>query len=98
MQRLSDIVFEFIQSRCKVFYYQVGGNAFIDALSKNNIEFVPVHQTICRIAAEYYSRLSNKIGVALVTTGPRVCNNTFRWGLDKSIPILVISGQVKLLT
>ena len=55
------------------------------------------HEQASAIAAECYARLSNKIGVCNVTTGPGG-TNTFTgligaW-LD-SIPLLIISGQIK---
>ena len=102
MQRLADIVFEFIQSKGveKVFLLPGGGAMhLVDAVSKkNNIKFVPVHhEQSAGIAAEYYSRLSSKIGVALVTTGPGSTNivTPFVGAWIESIPVLVISGQVK---
>lgn len=55
------------------------------------------HEQASAIAAEAYARLINNIGVCVVTTGPG-STNTFTgligaW-LD-SIPMLIISGQVK---
>jgi len=55
------------------------------------------HEQASAIAAECYARLTNKIGVLNVTTGPGG-TNTFTgligaW-LD-SIPMLIISGQIK---
>ena len=84
----------------RVFLVPGGGNMFlVDAVSTQaGIEFVPTHhEQSAVIAAEYYSRISGKIGVALVTTGPGSTNAITgiagAW-LD-SIPILVLAGQVK---
>jgi acetolactate synthase-1/2/3 large subunit len=55
------------------------------------------HEQACAIAAENYSKVTNNLGVALVTTGPGGTNAITgvvgAW-LD-STPMLVISGQVK---
>jgi acetolactate synthase-1/2/3 large subunit len=55
------------------------------------------HEQACAIAAENYSKATNNLGVAMVTTGPGGTNAITgvvgAW-LD-STPMLVISGQVK---
>ncbi len=56
-----------------------------------------LHEQACAIAADAYSQYTGKMGVCLVTTGPGGTNTITgvagSW-LD-SIPVLVISGQVK---
>jgi acetolactate synthase-1/2/3 large subunit len=55
------------------------------------------HEQACAMAAEGYARTSGKIGVINVTTGPggiNALNGVFGAWTD-SIPMLVISGQVK---
>jgi acetolactate synthase-1/2/3 large subunit len=56
-----------------------------------------LHEQACAIAAEAYGQYTNKLGVALVTTGPGGTNTltgvAAAW-LD-STPCLFISGQVK---
>ena len=55
------------------------------------------HEQACAMAAEGYSRTSGKLGVVNVTTGPggiNALNGVFGAWTD-SIPMLVISGQVK---
>ena len=55
------------------------------------------HEQACAMAAEGYSRISGGIGVINVTTGPgglNALNGVFGAWAD-SIPMLVISGQVK---
>lgn len=55
------------------------------------------HEQACAIAAEGYARVTGNIGVLNVTTGPggiNALNGVFGAWTD-SIPMLVISGQVK---
>jgi acetolactate synthase-1/2/3 large subunit len=55
------------------------------------------HEQACAMAAEGYARLTGRIGVINVTTGPggiNALNGVFGAWVD-SIPMLVISGQVK---
>lgn len=55
------------------------------------------HEQACAMAAEGYARISGKIGVVNVTTGPggiNALNGVFGAWTD-SIPMLIISGQVK---
>lgn len=55
------------------------------------------HEQACGIAAEAWGRIAGKFGVAMVTTGPGATNVitpvTGAW--IESVPLLVISGQVK---
>ena len=55
------------------------------------------HEQASAMAAEVYSRVSGKIGVINVTTGPGAINalNGVFGAWTDSIPMLVISGQVK---
>lgn len=55
------------------------------------------HEQACAMAAEGYARVSGKPGIVCVTTGPggiNALNGVFGAWTD-SIPMLVISGQVK---
>jgi len=66
--------------------------------SRTDIEFIcNLHEQASAIAAEAYARITNHLGVALVTTGPGGTNAITglagAW-LD-STPCLFISGQVK---
>lgn len=58
------------------------------------------HEQACSIAAEGFARKSNKIGVAFVTTGPGGTNaiTGVMGAWVDSIPMLVVSGQVKQST
>jgi len=101
--RLSDFVIDFITTLGvnDIFLVSGGGNMhLIDAVGRNkNVRYIcNHHEQACTVAAEGYARLKNDIGVAIVTTGPGGTNALSgvagAW-LD-SIPMLVISGQVKL--
>src|SRR5438128_7322008 len=55
------------------------------------------HEQACAMAAEGYARVSGGVGVINVTTGPggiNALNGVFGAWTD-SIPMLVVSGQVK---
>jgi len=102
MQRLSDYVFEFIadQGVRAVFLVPGGGSMYlVDALGQNpNIEFVPTHhEQAAAIAAEGYARVTGGLGCALVTTGPAGTNaiTAVAGSWIESVPLLMISGQVK---
>src|SRR5574341_1776 len=83
-----------------VFMVPGGGAMHLnDSLGRReDIEFVcNLHEQASAIAAEAYARITNQLGVALVTTGPGGTNAITglvgAW-LD-STPCLFISGQVK---
>jgi acetolactate synthase I/II/III large subunit len=100
--RLADYVMSFIaQQGVKHVFLLTGGGAMHlnDALARcSDLTFVcNHHEQASAIAAENYSKATNNLGVALVTTGPGGTNAITgvvgAW-LD-STPMLVISGQVK---
>ena len=101
--KLSDYVIDFlVEHGVKHVFMLPGGGAMHlnDSLGKrrNKIEFVcNLHEQACAIAAEAYAKISNTLGVAMVTTGPAGTNSVTgvagAW-LD-SMPCLFISGQVK---
>lgn len=55
------------------------------------------HEQACTIAAEGYARIAEKPAVAMLTTGPGAINalNGVYGAFTDSIPMMVISGQVK---
>jgi acetolactate synthase-1/2/3 large subunit len=55
------------------------------------------HEQACAMAAEGYARITNKPAIVLTTTGPGAINalNGVYGAFTDSIPMLVISGQVK---
>ena len=84
-----------------VFLVPGGGNMFlIDAVgAEPRIKFIPTHhEQSAVIAAEYYSRKTGKLGVALVTTGPGSTNAVtgIAGAWFDSVPVLVLAGQVKV--
>jgi acetolactate synthase-1/2/3 large subunit len=100
--KLSDYVVEFI-ARCgikHVFLVPGGGAMHLnDSLSKcKDITFVcNLHEQASSIAAENYSKATNHLGAAFVTSGPGGTNAVTgvagAW-LD-STPCIFVSGQVK---
>lgn len=83
-----------------VFLVPGGGAMYlVDALGQNQgLRYVPTHhEQAAAIAAEAYSRINGHLGCVLVTTGPGATNAitgvTGAW--IESVPLLVISGQVK---
>ncbi|MBC8486371.1 MAG: thiamine pyrophosphate-binding protein, partial [Bacteroidetes bacterium] len=102
MKKLSDYVFQYIATQgVKHIFIFPGGGAMhlVDSLGRSKeIEYIcNHHEQACAIAAEAYARVTNNLGVALVTTGPGGTNAITgvagAW-LD-STPCLFISGQVK---
>ena len=102
MIKLSDYVFKFISGLgVKHVFMLPGGGAMhlVDSLGRaKDIGFVcNLHEQASAIAAGAYGQYENKLGVALVTTGPGGTNTITgvagAW-LD-SIPCLFLSGQVK---
>src|ERR1700733_5348727 len=100
--KLSDYVFRMVaDAGVKHVFLVPGGGAMHlnDSLSRrDDIEFVcNLHEQASAIAAENYSKATNHLGVALVTTGPGGTNAITglagAW-LD-STPCLFLSGQVK---
>ncbi len=73
-----------------------------DALGRcSRLQYVCCHhEQACAMAGEAYARVSGRMGVVSVTTGPggiNALNGVFGAYTD-SIPMLIISGQVKLET
>jgi acetolactate synthase-1/2/3 large subunit len=102
MIKLSDYVMKFIagQGVKNVFMLSGGGCMhLVDSIGRNNeLNFTCcLHEQVAAFAATAYSQYTNNLGVALVTTGPGGTNAitgvAAAW--SDSIPILVISGQVK---
>jgi len=100
--RLADYVMRFVaQQGVKHLFLVTGGGAMHlnDALARcSELTFVcNHHEQASAIAAENYSKATNNLGVALVTTGPGGTNAITgvagAW-LD-STPTVFISGQVK---
>lgn len=100
--KLSDYVMNFIsQLGVKDVFMFPGGGCMhlVDSLGTNpNLNYVTnLHEQAATIAAEAYGQYTNKIGVALVTTGPGGTNaiTGVAGAWIDSTPLLMISGQVK---
>lgn len=83
-----------------VFMVPGGGSMhLVDALGlRQDLEFVcTLHEQAAAIAAEAYARVTNNLGVVLVTTGPGGTNalTGVAGAWLESTPCLIISGQVK---
>ena len=100
--RVADYISDFIeQIGVKNVFLLPGGGAMhlVDAVGKNdNIEVVAcLHEQAAAISAEAYSRISENIGVAMVTTGPGATNaiTAVAGAWIESVPLIIISGQCK---
>jgi acetolactate synthase-1/2/3 large subunit len=100
--KLSHYVVDFIarQNVKHVFMLSGGGAMHLnDSLGRcPGVKYVcNLHEQACAIAAEAYSRVTNRLSAAMVTTGPGGTNAVTgvagAW-LD-STPVIFISGQVK---
>ena len=94
MSRLADMGIE------EIFLLPGGGAMYLnDALAcEKRIHPVPCHhEQACGIAAEAWGRVRETFGVCMVTTGPGATNviTPVAGAWIESIPLMVISGQVK---
>ena len=100
--RVADYVASFIKKigvDC-VFMVPGGGAMFLnDAIQcKKGLDYVANHnEQASSISAEAYSRVTENIGVAIVTTGPGSTNaiTGVAGAWIESVPLMIISGQVK---
>lgn len=104
MIRVADLVVTYIHSLGTEYIFTVtgGGAMFLnDAVAVNQkIKYVcNQHEQASVMAADTYSRVSGKLGVAMVTSGPGATNTVTgvvnAW--QDSIPLMVIAGQSKKL-
>jgi acetolactate synthase-1/2/3 large subunit len=102
MIRVADYIMKTLADRgvTEIFLVTGGGAMFLnDAVAKEK-RLKPVcnhHEQACAMAAEGYARIKGEIGVINVTTGPGGINalNGVYGAWTDSIPMLVLSGQVK---
>jgi acetolactate synthase-1/2/3 large subunit len=83
-----------------IFTVPGGGNMYlVDAAGQApGLEIIPTHhEQAAAMAAEGYARVTEGVGVALVTSGPGATNAITGVGeaWTESAPLMVISGQVK---
>jgi acetolactate synthase-1/2/3 large subunit len=100
--KLSDFVIQFLVEKDIRTIFMVSGGGImhlVDSVGKNsNIRYYcNYHEQACAHSAEVYSRVTGKIGTCLVTTGPGGTNalSGVASAWVDSIPILVLSGQVR---
>src|ERR1035437_7692697 len=102
MIRLSDYVVRRLEEWGvrHIFLVAGGGAMFLNDSIAKSTTIRPVcnhHEQACAMAAEGYARISGTPGVINVTTGPggiNALNGVFGAWTD-SVPMLVLSGQVK---
>ena len=100
---VSDFIFDFlIKKGVDSAFVVTGGQAMYlnDAMARRP-EIKPIfahHEQTCGMSADAYSRITNKLGVAVVTAGPGSINvvNGLVGGWCDSAPMMVISGQSAL--
>ncbi|MGI4815431.1 MAG: thiamine pyrophosphate-binding protein [Janthinobacterium lividum] len=99
---IADYVFQRVaeQGVKDVFMVSGGGIMYLcDALGRSpDLQYwCNYHEQACAIAAEGYARVTEGLGVCLVTTGPGSTNalGGVAGAWVDSIPVLVISGQVR---
>src|SRR3989338_3154059 len=103
--KLTDYIANYlVESEIQHVFMLTGGGAMHlnDSLVKHNKlkKVYNHHEQACAMAAESYARLTGKLPVVNVTTGPggiNTLNGVFGAWVD-SIPMLVISGQVRFDT
>lgn len=102
--RVADYIFNYLKEYGVEYIFLVvgGGSMYLnDAIKKSGIKYVCFHhEQSCAFAAEGYSRTSGKMAVICVTSGPGATNSITgilsAW--TDSVPLLCLSGQVKLET
>jgi len=100
--RVADYIFHTLADRGVKHVFMVSGGGAMhldDALGREpRLSYIcNHHEQASAMAAEGYARVTNRIGVACVTSGPggiNAINGVFGAWTD-SIPMLVISGQMK---
>ncbi|MFH1387615.1 MAG: thiamine pyrophosphate-binding protein [bacterium] len=102
MIKLSDYVMKFIAAAgVKDVFMLSGGGCMhlVDSLGRNpDLKYIScLHEQVVAFAATAYAQYTNNLGVALVTTGPGGTNaiTGVAGAWTDSIPLLVLSGQVK---
>ena len=99
---LSDYVIEFLIGKGSRDAFLVSGGGImylLDSLARNPAMryYCNYHEQASTVAAEAYSRITGRVGVCFVTTGPGGANalSAIPAAFVDSVPLLVICGQVK---
>ena len=102
MIKVSDYIVKFlVEKNIRDIFLVSGGGIMhmVDSVGKNPDMryYCNYHEQACAHSAEVYSRVTGKIGACLVTTGPGGVNalSGVASAWVDSIPMLVISGQVR---
>ncbi len=100
--KVSDYVIEFLVERGVSDIFMVSGGGImhlVDSVGRHpGMRYIcNHHEQACAIAAEAYARTRNGVGACLVTTGPGSTNalSGIAGAFVDSIPVIVISGQVR---
>lgn len=103
MIKVSDYIIQYLEQLNVNHIFMIPGGGAMhlnDSLGKSrNIKYVCcLNEQACSIAAEAYARVNNKLGMAMVTTGPGGTNaiTGVAGAWIESTPVLMISGQVKI--
>jgi len=101
--KLSDLVTQYLTERGIRHVFLVAGGGImhlVDSVGRQpGMGYVcNYHEQACAIAAEAYARVTNGPGVCLVTTGPGATNalSAIPGAWFDSVPVIVLSGQVRL--
>ncbi len=100
--RVADYIAQFVaDTGVKHVFLLPGGGAMhlVDAVGRSlRLEAVAcLHEQAAAIAAEAYARMNQNLGVVMVTTGPGATNamTAVVGAWIESVPLMIISGQVK---
>lgn len=100
--KLSDFVVQFlVEKDIRAIFLVSGGGIMhlVDSVGKTSKMqyYCNYHEQACAYSAEVFSRVTGKIGACLVTTGPGGTNalSGVASAWVDSIPVLVLSGQVR---
>ena len=101
-RRVADIIMEYlVENDITDCFAVVGGGAMhLDnalALNKQINKYFNHHEQACAMAAEAYARISGKMAVVCVTSGPGATNTLtgVMGAWQDSLPMIVLSGQVR---
>ncbi len=101
--KLSDAVIAYLAERGIGHVFLVSGGGIMhlaDSVGRHaSVKFIcNYHEQACVIAAEAYARLTDGPGACIVTTGPGATNaaSSVPGAWFDSVPVLVISGQVRV--
>ena len=101
MVKVSDYIFGFLKEHGvrHVFLVTGGGAMHLnDSIGRQHFEYIcSHHEQASSMAAECYARVTGEVGVLNVTTGPGGVNalNGVFGAFTDSVPMLILSGQVK---